>query len=409
MNPNVVGRMSNGCAYKSQLGMNGIAAVNGGEAGFNRFADELEVSWNDRFQRVFAAATETLPNQGYLIGTEYALLFSMGASNISLGNQVLQGLVDADHFRDTYGFNRRFYQAMDARWSSYIAAFRGRITDAFLFGHSAGGPCVEAAAANWARQYTSTHFWTETYGAARSCVTTGFSPPTNFVSMRNVIDEDVVSHIPYHSEEAPLAAAVTPASVRASFDRSAHSCSARVFRYDGNWSPMANNAIGVQDITLTILSWMAYAQHLTSRPHELATYVATMNAYALRDPRGTLPPADMTTIPAPIQSPTPLSPGVVVVGEAPTPQSVSEALAELEEAAAAEFFHSPVQKPARGVVRGEVAGVEFRGGVVVRASDRRSAKGIAKRLNKIRRLLGPLTTEQRAEVIEQVVASLEGV
>jgi len=39
-------------------------------------------------------------------------------------------------------------------------------------------------------------------------------------------------------------------------------------------------------------------------------------------------------------------------------------------------------------------------------SDRRSAKNIARRLNKIRRLLGPMTTEQRAEVLEQVLADL---
>jgi hypothetical protein len=230
----------------------------------------------------------------------------------------------------------------------------------------------------------------------------------NFHMMRNVHETDVVSHVPFHREEAPLAAALTDRPWVTAFDACEHATEARVYQFDGSSVFARNNTIPVRDTTLSIAAWASYSQHLTTRQHELGTYLSTMQAAALADPNGTLPP-NQISVAGPTPVPTVITPPVQSVSGTPPIAASVEAQLMIDEAnAAAAWLATPVVKPARGVRSEGVSGVTFQGAVRVNASGLRSARNLAKRLNRVRRILGPLTTDQRSQIIGAIESDFTG-
>jgi hypothetical protein len=225
----------------------------------------------------------------------------------------------------------------------------------------------------------------------------------NMVSTRNVNREDVVSHIPYYSDEAPLAARFLLASVRSSFDAGGHTTQCRIFEANGTFTPnQDNNVFQVDDTTVSMLLWACYANHLTHRSHEQSTYVSVMNAFAVSSPTGTLPPATETSLPAvTVNRPGPVS-GGDVIGTVPAVAVINAQQENAEEVARENFNRFIFPGPAIAVSGGGFHSAGFAGANAVPCSSKKRARGMAKLLNRMRRLIGPLTTEQRSLVLDAV-------
>jgi len=408
VNPNVAGRMANGCAYKSRLGILGIQAVKAGYAAFMSFRDGLEREWGQLADNAnWRDKTALLPEYGYIRIGDMLLVFFCGASTADHGSQVLGGMSDERANANYNGFNARICLAVDNEFNALITAHARTVRWVFIFGHSFGGACAECMGDVFAGLNPTIPFYVETYGAPRvvHCGVSRSRP--NHASCRNINDNDVVSHIPYHSDEAPLAARFLLATVRAAFNASGHPGTCRWFNSDGTFSAnQANNPMQVEDTTLSMLLWVTYANHITDRAHELATYVALMNAYAVRDPMGTLPPATVTSTPAGDIPTGPPNNVDVIVGVPQTPAAVEAELEAAEEAAYDKFKRATFRGPAAPLSVGGIHGAGFDGQVNVGTSTRRRAKHLAKILNRVRRILGPLTTDQRADVITAVEQQL---
>jgi len=408
MNSNFQRRMASGCSYKSHLGISAIAAIRQGSDAFLQWAARLDTALGETSQKLYVTDSQTLPASGYLLYSNTALLFIAGAANAGHANMVLGGIYTTYHSEPDMAYNGPVTRAMIARWDSYVSAFRGRVDHAYVFGHSYGGACGECFCEHYSRLYPSTDFSCETYGSPRARIFARGSRTMNFTMMRNVHATDVVSHVPFHRDEAPLAAALADAPWVRAFDAAEHATEARVYQFDGTSTFARNNTIPVRDTTLSIVAWATYAQHINERQHELGTYLSTMQAAALADPNGTLPPSDVTVAGPPPVPTTLSSPALSVSGVAPSPATVEAALSVAEQNAMAAWLAAPQVKPARGIRAGGVSGVLVGGAVRVNASGLRSAKNLAKRLNRIRRLLGPLTTDQRSQILGAIEADFTG-
>lgn len=408
MNPNVRGRMANGCAYKSRLGILGIQAVKAGYAAFMTFVSGLERDWGQVGDTAhWRESTALLPKFGYVRIADMMLFFFAGAESADHGSQVLGGMSDERANANWNGFNARICLAVDNEFNLLMTQNATTLREVYIFGHSFGGACAECMADVFSGLFATLAFYAETYGAPRSVHCGVSRTRANHASCRNINDRDVVSHIPYHSDEAPLASRFLLATVRNAFNASGHPGQCRWFNADGTFSPnQDNNVMQVSDTTLSMLLWVTYANHITDRAHELATYVALMNAYAVRDPMGTLPPETVTSIPASNIPTGPPNNTSNVMGTVPTPANIMQSM-ELEEEQAFDVFkRAAFRSSAVPISSGGIHGAGFDGQVNVATSSRRRAKHLAKILNRVRRILGPLTTDQRADVIAAVEQQL---
>jgi len=409
MNPNFNHRMYTGSPYKAYLGIRGIQATIRGESAFHSFADSLDAETGETSSRVHLPATSTMPQNGLLVYSDCILFFSSGAQNAGHVEMVTLGIADTYNHPNNPLFNIRVLAAVTSRWGASVSQWHRDIRRCYVFGHSYGSVVADCFCYQFSSLKPDVRFLCETYGGPRSCIPSRAPARLDWERKRNVHLLDVVSHIPFNEDEAPLAASITPARYKNGFNRAGHVCNAEVYDYDGNSTEIENNVIPVQDTTLSMIAWFTYAQHLAGRQHELETYLNTMARAAVGVDYGTLPPADVTTIPGPTMQPTPPLIGGLVQGPIPTPADVAHQLAIDEANAASAYERAETKKPARAVRRHGVAGVEFMGAVRVVASSPRAAGNLSKRLNKLRRILGPVTNAQRDQLIEAVRMDLESV
>lgn len=408
MNPNFLGRMVQGCPYKSHLGILGIKATKDGSAAFDRFRETLQNALGVTATSSYHERNDTVPMSAYIGFGRIMLLFVTGADGEAHTRAVLEGTITTFYSPQSYAYNIVATRGMIADWGNDIGRHLSDYDHIFLFGHSYGGVCCETLADFLNDESRMYQIAVETYGSPRSCIYNRIRRNQRWTLNRNVHSQDVVAHVPFHSNEAPLAARATPSRVITAFDASGHTRGCNVYEFGGSHTYAENNTIRVSDTTTSMIAWGTYTQHLGDRRHELETYVSTMTAAALASPAGQLPPANVTTEPVAVESQRlPPGPGIVV-GVAQTPAQVSAIMENLEQQAAANYFHRTGRKPARGVRNEGVSGVEFMGDVQISASHLRSAKNVARRLNKIRRLLGPVTTDQRSGIIAAVLADFEG-
>ena len=330
-----------------------------------------------------------------------------GAQSRVHGEHVLNGLVETYEAAGLSQVNVLVARMMVARMESHVG-LRDRIDDVVLYGHSYGAVCVEAYAAEMARLYPSVQWSVTTYGSPRTCIPGRLIPADNIRRRRIVSGEDIVPHVPYTSAESPIAARFTPARYRQAFDRSGHTCSAMIFRDDGTYTRASNNTVAVRESALAIVQWATYMQHVTHRAHEEATYVSLMDAWAARDDGGRPPSEDVQvgpTQPPPVETP---AVGADVAGEAVTPEQHAEYLRAKEQMAEQMAAMMTPPEPARPVSVGNVHGVQYRGSLRVEASDRRAARTASRRLNRLRRILAPCSTDQRAQMLEALELDIEG-
>lgn len=409
MNRNFHDRMYTGSPYKAYLGMRGIQATKRGEDAFRAFADALDLELGEPSSRVYLPTTSTLPRNGLLVYSDCVLLFSSGAESIAHGEMVTRGISDTYNHPNRPLFNIRTLAAVTARWGNSVQQWHSDIRYCYVFGHSYGSVVADCFCYQYSSLKPNVRFKAETYGGPRSCIPSRCTGGLDWERKRNVHLTDVVSHIPFNEDEAPFAAGLTPAIWKNGFNRAGHVCNANCYDVDGNETELPNNIIPVQDITMSLISWMTYTQHLSARQHELETYLNTFARLAAQTLYGTLPPDDQTTIPGAMQQPSRPVIGDGVTGQAPVPSLVVQSQALAEANAAAAWLAMPNVKPAKPVSTGGIAGVSFMGAVRVQASTMRAAKGVSKRLNRLRRLLGPLTNSQRDQLIEAVRLELESV
>lgn len=407
MNDSVRGVMREGSAWTARIGIRGIRAARIGQEASRAFAEELSENLGAFERLTHIQASTDLPPMHIMEVDRMVIIWVAGAQSRAHGENVLNGLVETWENAGLSQVNVLVGRLMVARMEAHVG-LRGRVDDVVLFGHSYGAVCVEAYAAEMARLYPSTQFSVTTYGSPRTCIPGRLIAAENIRRRRIVSTQDIVSHVPYNSRESPIAARATPARYRQAFDNAGHTCSAMVFADDGTFTRSSNNAIAVRESALAIIQWATYMQHVTHRAHEEATYVSLMDAWAARGEGGQPPRNDNQpppTSPPPAETPVV---GVEVSGPVPTVEGHSEYLRQKEQLAEemARTLASP--EPARPVSSGQVHGVQYRGSLRVEASDRRAARTASKRLNRLRRILSPCSTEQRAQMLEALELDLEG-
>lgn len=408
MNPQFANFLRGSLPYGSHFGITGIQAVFSGSDAFSAWVARREGEIGTTANHSWFAASGDLPTYGIARFGRIGCVFFSGASTFRHGNAVIQGAADAGAYPGGNGYNRVARLAIEGEFTTWAAALSASVDELFIYGHSYGGVCAQVLGDLAGRINPTLITLVETYGAPRSVYLPHYGRPNITFNVRNVHSQDVVSHIPYHSVEAPLASSLATADMRRIMNAMGHPVGARVYEMDGDWDERPNNVMAVQDTTLTMLAWVTYSQHITSRVHELATYVNTMTAAALASPFGRLPPASIAMPQPPVPPAIAAVPQPMPTGNPPNLPMMNEDMQEDEEAAAAEWLRRDTGLPARGVRYHGVAGVDFRGGIRVRASGIRSARNLAKRLNKLRRILGPVTTEQRAELLAALDADFIG-
>lgn len=404
MNRNVTAYMAPGTGYGSRIGIQGIQAASRSEADFFLWADGLDNEWDDRSTRYWYPASEVMSPSGMLFYPDRFLVFVSGATSQAHGLRVVNGILQTSANAETFGLNNRIVDAIRSTLGPELGDIAERNTHGYFFGHSYGGAVASCFAELSATLNPVTRLSCETYGSPRSLTLGQFRPRGTVRHTRNVNALDVVSHVPFKTDEAPYASRFLDQSALNALNRGGHPCNARVFAADGSFIIAENNVLPVQDTTLSILAWVTYSQHLTHRSHELATYVSVMNAFALRDRYGVLPADSVSTpIPAGVPSFGPVS-GALVSGSLPPVVEVAHGQALAEEAARVAFRTSEPASPAVPVAGSGLFSAGFGGENQVPASSRSHARWLSKILNRLRRTLGPLTADQRKAVLDAVTA-----
>ena len=407
MNEGVRRALVAGSAWSARVGIRGIRAARLGADQSRAYAAELAEAIGAYDGLTHITVSTDLPPMHVMEIGRMVLIWVAGAQSRTHGEHVLNGLVETYESAGMTQVNVLVGRMMVARMESHVV-LRDRVDHVVLFGHSYGAVCVEAYAAEMARLYPSVEWSVTTYGSPRTCIPGRLISQPNIRRRRIVSELDIVPHVPYTHVESPIAWRVTPSRYRQAFDHTGHTCSAMIFRDDGTFSRATNNTVSVRESALAIVQWATYMQHVTHRAHEEATYVALMDAWASRDEGGRPPTEDVPTGPtAPPPTENPVV-GADVSGEAPTPAQHAEYLRQKELLAEQMASAMTPPEPARPVSVGSVHGVQYRGSLRVEASDRRAARTAARRLNRLRRILAPCSTDQRAQMLEALELDIEG-
>lgn len=407
MNESVRASMIGGSAWASRIGIRGIQAA---QSGVNEFAAWVSTEFGaigGQTITYHSLPSDQLPSMGVAVNDDEVLIFCGGARSVRHGVNVIEGVVESFESGALRPINQRVGDYMVAAWESRLR-FRDGPSICVMFGHSYGGVCVSSYADVISRQYPDVQFRVETYGSPRCCVPGRVQSRTNLRFTRNLHSQDVVSHVPYTSSEAPIAARITGDRLMRAFNACGHPGPARIFALDGTFSVGGNNSLQVSDTTLSIAAWVTYAQHLTHRAHELPTYVSLMDAFAARSHDGQMPRDDVPTTPPVLPPPSVPTVGENTDGVVPDVDDRLSQLAEEERRAKIEYASQIDRIHAVPVSDEGVHGVRYRGEVRVQASDRRSAKRLSKKLNQMRQILGPLTTDQRAQMLDALEGDLVG-
>lgn len=407
MNESVRNALFSGTSWTGRLGIRGIRAARLGPEQARAFAVENSEDIGAYSRLTHIQVSTDLPPIHIMEVERMLIIWVAGAQNRTHGEHVLNGLVETYEAAGVSQVNVLVARMMMERLGSHVS-IRDRVDDVVLFGHSYGGVCVEAYATEMARLYPSVRWSVTTYGSPRTCIPGWLIRAENIRRRRIVSVQDVVPHVPYTSSESPIAARLTPARYRQAFDRAGHTCPAMIFSDDGTFTRASNNILQVRESAVTIIQWATYMQHITHRAHEEATYVSLMDAWAARDEGGRAPREDVTPTPTPTTTPEIPVVGADVSGPSPTPEGHAEYL-RLKEQLAEQMAQSMVSpEPARPVSEGRVHGVQYRGALRVEASDRRAARTASKRLNRLRRILSPCSTDQRAQLLAALELDIEG-